>query len=280
MRRWHTLLVVVIGAFMLALFGPCVAVAMDGVPVGVELTNTGGGVSGWVRVPDDDGIEPQVFTVEAWIRPLGNGFGGTDDSWGAVIVGKGGEREGGTWIQSYYLAWSPVDQTICASVTHQWNSSGDVVNSTGTVAVGERANVAMTYDGAWLRIFIDGQLDSEISASLNDVAYTDDDLLIGAGNYAGWIRAFQGVVDDVRIWDYARDAGEISAQMACSLDGTEPGLIAYYSFNAGDCRDDSGNGHDGVEDGLVDYVLSNDECLPFLSDMERGDLSDWTAVVP
>ena len=60
------------------------------------------------------------------------------------------------------------------------------------------------------------------------------------------------------------------------LDGTEPGLIAYYSFNAADCRDDSGNGHDGVEDGSVQCALSNDECLPFVSGMEVGDLSDWS----
>ena len=86
-------------------------------------------------------------------------------------------------------------------------------------------------------------------------------------------------MDDVRIWNYARDAGEISAQMECSLDGTEPGLLAYYSFNESDCRDDSGNGHDGVEDGRVDYVLSNDQCLPFVSDQEAGDLSDWSSAV-
>jgi len=37
---------------------------------------------------------------------------------------------------------------------------------------------------------------------------------------------------------------------------------------------------DALEDGLVSYVLSNDECLPFVSDMEVGDLTDWTRVEP
>jgi len=140
--------------------------------------------------------------------------------------------------------------------------------------------VAITFDGVWLRIFIDGQLDSEELAAKGFVGYGDQDVLIGAGNFSGFERAFQGIVDDVRIWDYARNAGEISAQMACSLTGTEPGLLAYFSFNAGDCRDDTGNGHDGVEDGLVSYVLSNDACLPFFSGFETSDLSDWASSLP
>ena len=141
--------------------------------------------------------------------------------------------------------------------------------------------MAITFDGTWLRIFINGQLDSEQLAAASNVDYNDSDVLIGAGNYAsGYIRAYQGSVDDVRIWNYPRDAGEISAQMACSLTVPQPGLLAYYSFNAGDLRDDSGHGHDGVADGLVEFVTSNDACLPFVSDFETADLSDWTVAVP
>jgi hypothetical protein len=72
----------------------------------------------------------------------------------------------------------------------------------------------------------------------------------------------------------------IAADMICSLDGSEPGLLAYYSFNAGDARDDSGHGHNGVADGLVSYVLLNDLCLPFVSGFETGDLSDWSSSSP
>lgn len=281
MRNGQLSSVVVIAVLIVApSVGMHVANAMDGLPLGAEFNNTGGGVSGWVRVADDDTLEPQIFTIEVWVTPLGGGYGGSGDSWGAAIVNKGGEGQNGIWLQSYYLAWTPTNRTICASVTHQWNASGIVLNSTGVVEIGERAHVAMSFDGAWLRIFIDGQLDSELLAGSSDVAFSDDDVLIGAGNFAsGYIRAFQGIIDDVRLWDHARDAAEISAQMSCSLDGTEPGLLAYYSFNAGDCRDDSGNGHDGVEDGSVQCALSNDECLPFVSDMEAGDLSDWTSEV-
>jgi hypothetical protein len=38
--------------------------------------------------------------------------------------------------------------------------------------------------------------------------------------------------------------------------------------------------HDGVAEDLVELVTSNDDCLPFTSDFETGDLSDWSDVVP
>ncbi len=50
----------------------------------------------------------------------------------------------------------------------------------------------------------------------------------------GWVYRFDGIIDEVRIWDHARDEGEIAGQMNCALSGDEPGLLAYYSFNMGD----------------------------------------------
>ncbi len=282
MRRWHTLLVVVIGAFMLALFGPCVAAAMDGLPVGVELTNMGSGSRGWVRIADDDGLESQTLTIEARVTPRGPGYGGTTTTGGgAMLVSKPMEGVTGTAVASFAVKWHPITELVAVFVGHDLGSLGTQLWSISTVPVDTTAHVAMSFDGVWLRVFINGQLDNEVVAPAGTIDYAEQDVLIGAGNFGdSLVRAFQGVIDDVRIWDYARDAAEISAQMRCSLAGDEPGLLAYYSFNAGDCADDSGNGHDGVEDGLVSYVLSNDECLPFLSDMERGDLSGWTAVIP
>jgi len=281
MRRCLWLLVVVIVAFVLPIFGPCVAAAMDGLPVAVELTNMGSGSRGWVRIADDEGLEPQNLTIEARVTPRGPGYGGTTPAGaGAVVVCKPMEGVTGTAVASFAVKWHPVSEHVAVFVGHELGSLGTQLWSTGTVPVNATAHVAMSFDGVWLRVFINGQLDSEVLALAGPIDYAEQDVLIGAGNFGdSLIRAFQGVIDDVRIWDYARNAGEISAQMGCSLDGDEPGLLAYYSFNESDLRDDSGNGHAGVEDGLVDYVLSNDACLPFLSDMEAGDLSDWTSAV-
>jgi hypothetical protein len=44
---------------------------------------------------------------------------------------------------------------------------------------------------------------------------------------------YQGQLDDIRIWNYARTATEIGDDLCSELTGTEPGLVRYYNFNDG-----------------------------------------------
>jgi hypothetical protein len=254
--------------------------AIDGLPLGLELTNTDVGTVGWIRIADDDGLEPQEFTIEAWVTPLGAAYSPTGSPVGARIVIKPMEGQAGNYLASFSLGLN-LDETVAASVAHQLGSTGSTVSSTATVPQGTRSHIAMSFDGTWLRVFVNGLLEAEELTAGSTVDYGPEDVLIGAANLgSGYLRLFRGVVDDVRIWNYARSAVEIAAQMACSLDGTEPGLIAYYSFNAGDLRDDSGHGHAGVAEGQATFVTSNDACLPFVADLETGDLSEWSDAVP
>jgi hypothetical protein len=46
-------------------------------------------------------------------------------------------------------------------------------------------------------------------------------------------RFFNGVMDEVRIWNVARTQSEIQSNMNSELAGTETGLVAYYPFNQG-----------------------------------------------
>ncbi|MEM8528773.1 MAG: LamG-like jellyroll fold domain-containing protein [Bacteroidota bacterium] len=45
--------------------------------------------------------------------------------------------------------------------------------------------------------------------------------------------SFQGIVDDVRIWDYAKTDAKIDADKNCVLVGNEEGLALHYNFNEG-----------------------------------------------
>ena len=55
--------------------------------------------------------------------------------------------------------------------------------------------------------------------------------------------SFDGLMDDVRVWNVARTAEEIADNMHKELTGTEPGLVGYWRLN-GDFADASGNGND------------------------------------
>lgn len=60
---------------------------------------------------------------------------------------------------------------------------------------------------------------------------------------------FAGQIDEVRLWNVARNAAEISASMNQPLNGNEPGLAAYYRMSDGSgllLSDDSGSGWHGT----------------------------------
>jgi len=48
------------------------------------------------------------------------------------------------------------------------------------------------------------------------------------------IGQFNGLLDEVRVWDYARSASEIQKDMRLPLEGDESGLAYYASFNLGE----------------------------------------------
>ena len=98
------------------------------------------------------------------------------------------------------------------------------------------------------------------SGSVN--AYATD--LIGTSAWGGY---FDGALDDLRIWNYARTESEIQSAMGDPLgpdvyQNAASGLIAYYRFDAfedlgvgndggGDLRDDSINGNHADTEGGV-----------------------------
>ena len=58
-----------------------------------------------------------------------------------------------------------------------------------------------------------------------------------------------GVIDDPAIWNYALSPEEFQNQMEIGLDGSEPGLVAYWDLNEGSgsiANDLSGNGYNGT----------------------------------
>ena len=252
----------------------------NGLPLGIDLPNTSDVDYGWVRIADDDGLESQTFTVEAWIHPLGNGYAHTDNP-GAPIVAKATEDAGGAHAGSWSMWWAPPTTggnsgKILVGVTSELFVSGTSLWSLGTIPMGTSGHVAMTFDGTWLRLFINGQLDNIVQTDSAVVHYGDEDVLIGAVNFlGGWVYRFDGIIDEVRIWDHARTEGEIAGQMSCALSGDEPGLLAYYSFNMADATDDSGQGHDGLIEGAAEYVDFSQDCMIHFDGFDGGDTGGW-----
>ena len=110
-------------------------------------------------------------------------------------------------------------------------------------------HLAVTYDGAMLRLFVNG---AQVSgrATSGSILSTADPLWIGGNHPYG--EFFHGVIDEVSVYDLALSDSQLRAEMSTPIRsaGSAPatGLVAAYGFDQGSgplAADASGNGNAG-----------------------------------
>jgi hypothetical protein len=134
-----------------------------------------------------------------------------------------------------------------------FNGSTMQVGGLRAEAVGRWTHLAVSYDGGAVRLYINGVQVSHRRAS-GPIRRTTDPLWIGGNRPYG--EYFDGVIDDVLVYDRALSAAEVRSVMSTPVKraGGSParGRIAAFSFNAGRGRtvlDDSGHRNAGTISG-------------------------------
>lgn len=110
---------------------------------------------------------------------------------------------------------------------------GNGFNSTQSIADGNWHHVAVTYDHAAatkVRMYIDGVL--ETSNNFTQSVNTANSG-IRIGRRVDGVNYFDGLIDEVRIWNLVRTQSEISSSMNSEFCSVPTGLVAYYKFNQG-----------------------------------------------
>ncbi|MCF8370708.1 MAG: choice-of-anchor D domain-containing protein [Bacteroidales bacterium] len=127
--------------------------------------------------------------------------------------------------------------------TRVW--SNEVINTSGyNYGDGNWHHVAHVFGGTQggQKIYVDGILKASGSKSYSDFT-SQTGIDVGYSADKGY---FNGQIDEVRIWNYAKSQTEILAQMNNTLIGNEPNLEVYYSFDNFLPLDYSGNSHNGT----------------------------------
>lgn len=181
-----------------------------------------------------------AVTLEAWIK--GNAFNNYVD-----IVSKG-VTFGGT--QAYSLA-----VTNSGVLFFEINSSAVRHSVTFSIAsyVGQLVHVAGVYDRSKMAIYVNGEEKASTSVSNLDIAVVSASVKISAPS-----RYFNGVIDDVRIWNTARTQTQIQDNMNKELVGNETGLVGCWKLNEGTgtvANDSTINNNDGTING-ASWVVS------------------------
>ncbi len=197
-------------------------------------------------------VMTDALTIEAWINPFGPGSGGRGQG---IIVSKAGEYQ----IARYG------DGSIRFAAANE-NPGWEWINSGCVVPEGTWAHLALTYSVSTqlFQLFADGVLvfSTAGTGNIGDRWPTFNYFRIGGRREA--IREFfDGLIDEVRLWNIVRTEAEIRATMNISLEGNEPGLAGYWNFDDGTADDLSKNWNHGVLHENAEIVTSKTAKLFF-----------------
>ncbi|MDP3724574.1 MAG: DUF2341 domain-containing protein, partial [bacterium] len=228
-----------------------------------QISNAGAlnGTNEYIEVPNNNSFNVSSLTMSAWIRVAA--FPSTGEYPSIISRHNGGPTNAGYTLQ--ISGTSGEAQKIRVAI-----GDGDfqaAVSSTN-VAANVWYHVAGTFDGTTMTIFVNGVSENTATNGLTNYSNV---LQVGysPGNISG-DDYFNGLIDDVKIYNRALSANEIASdytrstdalqrvasQVSTTISSTEekgPGPFAYYPFDEGSYNvayDATTNNNDATRGGV------------------------------
>lgn len=234
---------------------------------GVPQPNT---PTAFITVPTPEGSNLRMegsYTIEAWVYPILSG-----QSNETFIV----ETYSPNGFGGFVLRVSNYGTLKVYQIGHP---SASEVFALGNVQLfNEQWNhVAMVYDksNSTLRAVLNGTTDAQVTCTSLTFNFNSE-MHIGArgDDQHVWKKTR---IDNVRIWDHAKNDAELNQNKNACFNGTEPGLLALYTFegNTETVLDRTGNGNNGVINNFAptSYIWGVFDCENILSTDENQKLS-------
>ena len=176
------------------------------------------------------------FTLECWFKRTGPGLAANTSSGGVAgipLITRGrGESESRGLNCNYFLAHT-IDNKLIADF-EELDGPDHPVTGTHTFTSNVWHHAALAYDGTTLTLYLDGVLDQSVAASgIPDYTTRQPAALASALNSAATAAgAFAGIIDEARIWNYARTPAQIQEAMRTEITAAT-GLLGRWGLNDG-----------------------------------------------
>lgn len=154
------------------------------------------GIDDYILIPDGINLRPAHITVEAWVKASYSG----DIRY---ILSKGS-----SCLYSSYGLYTDANGGISFYIADSTAHTTKSPNPGSSVWYGQWHHVAGTFDGSYVRLYIDGvEIDHGTPANTTIMYNMTDgnDLIIGSYN-GSCLQPFNGSIDDVLLWDTALSA--------------------------------------------------------------------------
>ena len=222
-------------ALALALVLPGLAAAQ---PFGGWATFSGYPPSSYISIPHSDAFE-------AWVR-VRDAHGTSCSS----IAGK-------NWTTAW---WIGICGTTLRSYIKGYTPPAAVNFDAGTISTTLWTHIAVTYDGAARKHYINGVL---VGTHAETGLLTTDTDEVRIGSDVSYQFTPAGDIDEVSLWSVARTQAQIQQDASGPITGPVQGLIAVWSFN-GNARDQVAV-YNGTVHGPVTFSAPAPPASPWLT---------------
>ena len=172
-------------------------------------------------------ITGNKITLEAWINV--SEFKNQPFAGSVIVKDQGG-------IDAGYMIRCGGDGIVNFNIGNgSWHEINSPANS---IHLNTWQHVAATYDGIFMKIYVDGNLTAEANLTgLNIGNAINSNLLIGESpGFSG--RVFNGKIDEIRIWNIVRSQSQIQETMNIPLpseyySSPDSGLVGYWQLDEG-----------------------------------------------
>lgn len=169
-------------------------------------------------------ITGKLLTLEAWVYPTSF----KTNPWDCNVICK--EDNSANYGYMLRVGGSGQLNFGMGNGTSTWMERNSPSN---VLVLNTWQHIAGTYDGTWMRLYVNGKVVDSASATSN-ISNTGASIQLTIGDHTGsYQRRFQGKIDEVRVWKACRTTSEIKSNMYNEFCGPQKGLRAYYKFNHG-----------------------------------------------
>jgi hypothetical protein len=181
-------------------------------PFGVW-NNYAGPTHGYVRIPHSPALNPTgTFTFEAWVNVSDANGGGCSS-----IAGKG-------YTTTWWIG-------LCGTTLRSYLRGNGSLRDGGVIPTSGWTHIAITFDGANRRHYINGEL---IATFAETGALPANGNEVRIGSDVDYQHTPHGSIDEVRLWNVARTTSQLRATINVPLTSAQPGLIAVWAGAAAD----------------------------------------------
>jgi hypothetical protein len=169
------------------------------------------GTSNYVSITNKAQLNPlNKVSVQMWVKPASLNAN-------AALLSKSNGNNG------YILSYEKASNSTLFSIYN--GTSFITARCKDSLKVGTYTHVTGTYDGAYVRLYVNGSL-IDSAASTTNISSNTANLMIGSSSLPS--NFFNGTIDEIRLWNVGLSSTLVKRDYTRILSGDETGLIGYW----------------------------------------------------